>query len=145
VERSSLPFSINVTTDSCTIEASRNRTSWVTLSVSRKRRVWPFDTNSFFGKGNTISAIIIPDSGISETSTSSWFNNASHTFRVTRATSSRPSMRGEPIKKRTPHPSLLFLCANKRKCCDATKSSLKVLACAAPSARSSSAERSSMS
>ena len=76
-----------------------------------------------------ISAIIIPASGTSEMN--SW--SRSHTHMVTRATSSRPSMRGDPIKNRTPwFPSPASRCEYRRKCGDARRSSLKTFACAAP-------------
>mmetsp|Transcript_9255 Transcript_9255/g.38930 ORF Transcript_9255/g.38930 Transcript_9255/m.38930 type:complete len:288 (-) Transcript_9255:651-1514(-) len=112
VERSSLPFSIRHTTLSCTMRSSRERTSAVTRSVSLKRRVWPGEPNSSAsGSGNMISAMSMPFSGTRRTSTRlSSSISASHTERVTRWTSSRPSMRGEPMRKRTPHPAVWLMC-----------------------------------
>ena len=109
VERSSLPFSIRHTTLSCTIFSSRKRTSAVTRSVSRMRGVAP-SLDPALGRGKTISAISMPLSGTRLTSSASSSIRLSHTERVTRATSSRPSMRGEPIRKRTPHPAVWLTC-----------------------------------
>ena len=89
-ERSSLPFSIRHTVDSSMIWVSIARTKELRSSMVLSRGM---------ASGNIISATIMPDeSGTRFMSPSS----RSATHRVTRNTSSRPPMRGEPMRKRTP-------------------------------------------